>query len=157
MHLRIQLRRFLVLSLLSLGASLAHAQNPDPLFTASKEQLAVVKAILAQQAAWNKGDLEAFLKFFKDAPDTEVMLGNPVYGLTDIRNAFHTLNPNAESMGKLDDSEIQVRALGDNFALATGKYHLTRSHKGGGDAQGTFSEVLEKTAAGWQVIFSESI
>ncbi|MES2392342.1 MAG: SgcJ/EcaC family oxidoreductase [Acidobacteriota bacterium] len=154
------LRRLLLISLLAAGALPVvpmHAQNPDPLFTATREQLAVAKTILAQETAWNKGDLDGFLKFFKDAPDTEVMLGNPVYGLTDIRNAFHTLYPAADAMGKLEDSEIQVRSLGDNFALATGKYHISRSHKAGGDAQGTFSEILEKTPTGWQVIFSESI
>jgi ketosteroid isomerase-like protein len=46
--------------------------------------------------------------------------------------------------------------MGDNFALATGKYHLTRSHKAGGEVSGTFTEVFEKTPAGWKIIFSES-
>jgi ketosteroid isomerase-like protein len=149
--------RILSISLLVCAAIPTLAQNPDPLFTASRQQLDVVKSIHAQQAAWNQSDLDAYLKHFKDAPDTEVILAAPVYGIADIRSAFHQNYPTPEAMGKLEDSEIQVRSLGDNFALATGKYHLTRSRKAGGDAQGTFSEILEKTSAGWQVIFSESI
>ena len=141
---------------LTLGAS-ALAQNHDPLFTATKQQLDVVKIILEQQSAWNKGDLEAYLAHFKDAADTEIILANPVRGIADIRNAFHVNYPSRDAMGTLEDSEIEVRELGENFALATGKYHLARSHKAGGDAEGTFSEVFEKTASGWKVIFSESI
>jgi ketosteroid isomerase-like protein len=59
-------------------------------------------------------------------------------------------------MGKLENSEVEVRELGEKFALVTGKYHLSRSKKAGGDATGTFTEIFEKTAAGWQVIFSEN-
>jgi ketosteroid isomerase-like protein len=151
------LRYFALTLALSLSVAATPAQTPDPLFTATKQQLEVAKIILQQQDAWNKGDLDAYLAHFKDAADTEVILAAPVYGFADVRSAFHQNYPNADSMGKLEDSEIQVRALGDNFALATGKYHLSRSHKAGGDAQGTFSEIFEKTKDGWQVIFSESI
>jgi hypothetical protein len=40
--------------------------------------------------------------------------------------------------------------------MATGKYHLARSRKAGGDVDGTFTEVMEKTTAGWRVIFIET-
>ena len=84
------------------------------------------------------------------------ILGGPVRGLTNIRSSFHINYPNKEAMGTLDYSDVEARELGEKFALATGKYHLERSKKGGGPADGTFTEVLEKTPAGWQVIFTES-
>jgi uncharacterized protein (TIGR02246 family) len=145
--------------LLTIALWTAHAlaQSSDPLFTASKQQLAVVKVVLAQQDEWNAGDLEKYLSHFKDAADTSMMLGAPVRGMGNIRNAFHLLYPNRESMGELDNSEVEVRELGENFALATGKYRLTRTKKGGGEIRGTFSEIFEKTPSGWKVIFSESI
>jgi ketosteroid isomerase-like protein len=134
----------------------AAAQNSDPLFTATRQQLDVVKVVIAQQDAWNKGDLDGYISHYKDAPDTQAVLANLVRGLENIRAAFHLNFPNKESMGNIDDSDVQVRALGENFALATGRYHLTRSKKGGGPIDGTFSELFEKTPAGWQIIFSES-
>jgi len=134
----------------------ARAQNEDQLYTASKLQLDVTKVLLAQETAWNKGDLDGYLSHFKDAEDTRALLGAPVRGLQHIRDAFHNSFPNRESMGTLENSEVEVRALGENFALATGRYRLVRSKKGGGNLEGIFTEVMEKTPAGWQVIFSES-
>jgi len=132
------------------------AQQPDQLYTASKQQLDVTKVILAQQAAWNTGDLDRYVSFYKDAPDTEAILAGPTIGLAAIRSAYHLNFPNRDSMGAIEDSEVNVRALGDNFAIATGKYHLMRTKKAGGDAIGTFTQVFEKTSAGWQIIFSEN-
>jgi len=148
------MRLFLLLTFIALPPALA--QQPDQLYTATKQQLDVTKVILAQQAAWNTGDLDRYVSFYKDAPDTEALLGSDVHGVTNIRNAYRLNFPNRESMGAIEDSDVNVRALGDNFALATGKYHLMRSKKGGGDAIGTFTLVFEKTSAGWQIIFSEN-
>lgn len=134
----------------------ATAQSPNPLFTATRQQLDVVKIILAQRDAWNKGDLDAYLSHYKNAPDTQAVLANLVRGFDNIRTAYRLNFPNKESMGSIEDSEVEVRALGENFALATGNYHLTRSRKAGGDVQGTFTELFEKTSAGWQIIFSQS-
>jgi ketosteroid isomerase-like protein len=134
----------------------ATAQSPDPLFTATRQQLDVVKIVLAQRDAWNKGDLDGYLSHYKNAPDTQAVLATLVRGFDNIRAAYRLNFPNKDSMGSIEDSEVEVRALGDAFALATGKYHLSRSRKAGGDVDGTFTELFEKTSAGWQIIFSQS-
>lgn len=134
----------------------ASAQNPDPLFTATRQQLDVAKIVLEQQDAWNKGDLDGYLSHYKDAPDTQAVLATLVRGIDNIRSAYKANFPNKDSMGSIEDSEVEVRAMGDNFALATGKYHLIRSRKAGGEVSGTFTELFEKTPAGWKIIFSES-
>jgi len=134
----------------------AASQNPDPLYTATRQQLDVVKIILAQQDAWNKGDLDAYLSHYKDAPDTQAVLANLVRGVDNIRSAYKQNFPNKDSMGTIEDSDVDVKALGDNYALATGKYHLNRSKKSGGAVDGTFMELFEKTPSGWQIIFSQS-
>jgi uncharacterized protein (TIGR02246 family) len=139
-----------------LFAAPAVAQSSDPLFTATRQQLDVVKIILAQQNAWNKGDLDAYLSHYKDAPDTQAVLANLVRGIDAVRSAYKQNFPNKDSMGTIEDTDIEVRALGDNYALATGKYHLNRPKKSGGPVEGTFMEIFEKTANGWQIIFSQS-
>jgi uncharacterized protein (TIGR02246 family) len=148
------------LRLIALAAALSPlaglAQAPDQLYTATHQQLDVAKALLAQQAAWNRADLEAYLNFYKDAPDTQAVLAGPVRGMQSIRNAYSINFPRAETMGSLDESEVDVRALGDDHAIATGHYHLTRNKKGGGDADGSFVDIFEKTPSGWKIIFSET-
>lgn len=137
-------------------AAPAVSQKEDPLFTATRQQLDVVKIILAQQNAWNKGDLDAYLSHYKDAADTQAVLANLVRGVDNIRSAYKQNFPNKDSMGTIEDTDIEVKALGDSYALATGKYHLNRSKKSGGPIEGTFMELFEKTQAGWQIIFSQS-
>jgi len=148
------------LRLIALAAALSplagFAQSPDQLYTATQQQLDVAKALLAQQAAWNHGNLESYLNFYKDAPDTQAVLAGPVRGMQSIRNAYSINFPRAETMGTLDESEVDVRALGSDHALATGHYHLTRTKKGGGDADGSFVDIFEKTPTGWKIIFSET-
>ena len=134
----------------------AVSQKEDPLFTASRQQLDVVKIILAQQNAWNKGDLDAYLSHYKDAPDTQAVLANLVRGIDNIRSAYKQNFPSKDSMGAIEDTDIEVKVLGDSYALATGKYHLNRPKKSGGAIEGTFMELFEKTPAGWQIIFSQS-
>jgi len=132
------------------------AKQQEKLYTATHQQLEVVKIVLAQEAAWNRGDLDGFLSRFKDDPDTQVVLGVRARGMTTIRNAFHTNYPNREAMGAIEYTDIEARELGENFCLATGRYRVERSKKAGGAAEGNFTEVFQKTAQGWQVIFSET-
>ena len=132
------------------------AQSPDQMYTASRAQLDVTKVIIAQEKAWNNGDLDAYLSHYKDARETEAVLNGPVRGLPNIRSAYHIAFAGKDAMGHLEQTEVEVRELGPAFALATGHYHLQRAKKNGGDAQGTFTEVFEKTAAGWELIFSET-
>ena len=132
------------------------SQSQSQLYTASREQLDVTKVVLAQEKAWNSGDLDGYLSQFKDAGDTEAILNGPVRGLSAIRAAYRASFPNKEAMGTLEQSSVEVRELGPNFALAIGKYRLSRSRKGGGDAEGNFTEIFEKTDQGWKLIFSEN-
>ena len=150
------LRRLLFAFTLATLPALALAQAPDQLFTATRNQLDVTKVLLAQQAAWNRGDLDGYLGRYKDAPDTQAILGAPIRGLANIRSLFHVNFPNRDTMGTLEQSAVEVRELGDNFALATGRYQITRPRKFGGDGEGSFTELFEKTANGWLVIFSQT-
>jgi ketosteroid isomerase-like protein len=118
-------------------------------------QAADATALLtAQQAAWNKGDMQAYTSFYKDAMDTEALLPMPIHGLQSIRNQYAINFPNAEVMGTLEETDVKVRPLGEGFVLATGFYHLVRGKKAGGEADGTFIDVLEKTSRGWKIIYS---
>ncbi|MDQ2924921.1 MAG: DUF4440 domain-containing protein [Acidobacteriota bacterium] len=156
-QLRISATLFALLFCVATGFGMSgHSQTQDRLYTATHQQLEAVKIVLAQEAAWNKGDIDGFLSRFKDDPETQVMLGTSVRGLAAIRAAFHTNYPNHEAMGQIGYSDVEARALGENFALATGSYHLERSKKTGGPADGSFTEVMEKTAKGWEIIFSET-
>ena len=113
----------------------------------------VLTLLKDSQGAWNRGDLKTFASFYEDSPQTTFVGKNVTKGGPKaILERYQRNYPNRESMGALSFSEIEVRALGTEFALATGKFALQRSAAGGGDTSGRFTLVLRKTASGWKII-----
>ncbi|MDQ2832860.1 MAG: nuclear transport factor 2 family protein [Acidobacteriota bacterium] len=139
----------------SLPATL-HAQDPNPLHTASRQELDIVKVLLAQESAWNKGDLPGFASGYKDAPDTLFITHQISRGFAGLLDAYKRDYPSRAAMGTLAFSELEVRPLDDNFAVCIGKYHLDRSKKEGGPAEGLFSLVFEKTGKGWKIVIDHT-
>ena len=129
-----------------------HAQDMQQLTTASRTQLDVVKVLLAQEAAWNRGDLEGFAQSYKDSPDILFITNIVNHGFAGIVDAYRRDYPNRGAMGTLSFSDLEVRPMDDNFAVVIGKYHLERTKKDGGNADGMFSLVLEKTDKGWKIV-----
>ncbi|WP_263367454.1 YybH family protein [Edaphobacter bradus] len=129
-----------------------HAQDMQQLTTVSHEQLDVVKVLLAQEAAWNRGDLEAFSQAYKDSPDTLFITNIVNRGFAGMVDAYRRDYPTKAAMGTLGFSDLEVHPLDERFAVAIGKYHLERGKKDGGNAEGIFSLVFEKTDKGWKII-----
>ncbi|HUD23361.1 MAG TPA: nuclear transport factor 2 family protein [Acidobacteriaceae bacterium] len=138
------------------GQADKQAQEVDPLHTATREELDVSKAIVAEENAWNRGDVDGFVKGFKDSPETVFMGKLVLEGYAQILADFKRNYPTAASMGELTYSELEVHAMGESFAVCLGKYHLERAKKEGGGADGTFSMVLEKTGAGWKIVLDHT-
>jgi ketosteroid isomerase-like protein len=143
--------------LLAPAHSNAQAQDGDnPLHTASRTELDVVKVLLSQEKAWNAGDLEGYVKGYKDSPDT-LFVGRQVSkGYAQILDDYKHNYSTRASMGTLTFSELEVHPLSDTFAVCLGKYHLDRSKKDGGPADGMFSLVLEKTNDGWKIVLDHT-
>jgi ketosteroid isomerase-like protein len=141
----------LVLFLLLAFAPTLHSQTPN-LKTASQLELDVIKVLLRQETAWNRGDLDAFAEGYKNSPDTLFINAQIQRGYDSMLAAYHHNYPTKESMGTLAFSALEVHPLGDNFALCIGRFHLDRGKKAGGSADGLFTLVLEKTSAGWKIV-----
>ncbi len=121
-------------------------------------QAGAVRQLLKEsEDAWNKGDLATFASYYEDSPETtfigrEVTHGGP----KEIVARYQRGYPTRDAMGALTFSEIAVRPLGADYAVANGKYSLKRTATGGGDATGRFTLVLRKTPAGWKIIHDHS-
>ena len=129
----------------------APAQNSQ-LKTASQQELDVIKVLLAQEAAWNRGDLEGFIQGYKSSPDTLFITRQVFRGVDGLIEEYRDNYPNRAAMGTLAYSELEVHPLDEKFAVVIGKYHLERNKKEGGNADGIFSLVFEKTDKGWKII-----
>jgi uncharacterized protein (TIGR02246 family) len=117
-----------------------------------------IRAMLKNsEAAWNRGDMVAFASDYEDAPTT-TFVGRDVTrgGVDAILARYQRGYPTAEARGVLTFSEIEVRPLGEGYALALGRFALKRTAAGGGDAAGRFTLVLKRTAKGWKIIHDHS-
>jgi ketosteroid isomerase-like protein len=140
-----------VLALFLVAAVSARAQD-DQLKTASKQELDIIKVLVAQEDAWNKGDLQTFIQGYKNSPDTLFVTHQVFRGVDGMIDEYRHNYPTKAAMGTLGFSELEVHPLDERFAVVLGKYHLDRGKKDGGNADGIFSLVFEKTDQGWKII-----
>ena len=144
----------LVLLGLTIPLTLA-AQQPikDPqLHTASKTELGCIKVLLAQERAWNAGDIDTFAQGYKNSPDTLFLSRDISRGYAGMLQNYHHEYPTRAAMGTLSFTDLEVHPLDEHFAVVLGKYRLERGKKDGGPAEGLFSLVFEKTEAGWKIV-----
>jgi ketosteroid isomerase-like protein len=150
--------RIVSLSLILLAPTLLLAQlgEDSPLHTATQQELDVIKVILKQEAAWNKGDLGTFVEAYKDSPQTLFVTHQVSHGYAGLLDEYKHDYPSKASMGTLAYSDLEVHSLDANYAVVVGKYHLDRSKKDGGSSEGLFSLVFEKTDKGWKIIIDHT-
>jgi uncharacterized protein (TIGR02246 family) len=149
-------RLYAVVFALFVTITLAASAQDDQLKTASKQELDIIKVLVAQETAWNKGDLEAFIQGYKNSPDTLFITHQVFRGVSGMLEEYRHNYPSRAAMGTLAFSELEVHPLDEKFAVVIGKYHLERGKKDGGNADGTFSLVFEKTDQGWKIIIDHT-
>jgi ketosteroid isomerase-like protein len=110
-----------------------------------------IRAVLTeQQAAWNRGDIPAFLQGYWNSPElTFAGSDGIVRGYDGLMKRYSKTYPDKARMGELEFSGLEIRSLGSDSALVLGHWHLKRSV---GDAGGVFSLVFHRFPVGWRII-----
>jgi ketosteroid isomerase-like protein len=141
----VRILRFLALIVFAIPSILV-AQNASPAAQA-------IRAVLDRQAVdWNRGDLDAFAAGYKNSPDILFMGPTISRGYAQMLDRYRKGYSTKEKMGTLSFTGIEVQPLDERFATVTGDFHLERTSAGGGNADGYFLLVVEKTTAGWKII-----
>jgi len=132
-----------------------HAKLIPPTNDTRQADRTAIQAVLdAQQQAWNRGDVDAFLTGYWHSPELTFSGSNGVArGWDGVMARYKKNYPNREAMGHLDFSQLEFHFLGPDAALVLGHWHLQRDPiKGGGDVGGVFSLVWQRFADGWKII-----
>jgi uncharacterized protein (TIGR02246 family) len=122
----------------------------------TQDETAIRGVLDAQVAAWNRGDVVAFMQGYNNSPDTTFVGKTIAHGFSSILDRYRKIYADKEKMGQLTFSDLEVHPLDARFATVTGRYHLARSADGGGDAEGIFSLIFEKTKDGWKIILDHT-
>jgi ketosteroid isomerase-like protein len=112
---------------------------------------AAIEAVLnAQQSAWNRGDVDAFLVGYWHSPELSFSGSSGVArGWDGVLARYKKNYPDRGAMGQLDFSELEFRFLGPDAALVLGHWHLKRDK---GDIGGVFSLVWQRFPEGWKIV-----
>jgi ketosteroid isomerase-like protein len=112
-----------------------------------------IRAVLDKQVVdWNRGDLEAFATGYKNSPDILFMGSRISRGYAQMLDTYRKGYSTKEKMGTLSFTALDVQSLDEHFATVTGNFHLERTPAGGGNADGYFLLVFEKTPDGWKIV-----
>ena len=136
-----------------LGGGEVYNAKPLNLFdtAVSSEQSQSIRTVLsAQQTAWNRGDIPAFLEGYWNSPQlTFAGSDGIVRGYDGLLARYRKSYPDKQSMGELDFSGVEIRPLGPTAAFVLGQWHLKRQ---AGDVGGVFSLVFQRLPDGWRII-----
>jgi L-asparaginase / beta-aspartyl-peptidase len=118
------------------------------------DRAAIAGVLTAQQDAWNRGDVDAFLVGYWHSPELTFSGSSGVARGWDAVLARYKKNyPDKAAMGHLDFSELEFRFLGPDAALVLGKWHLKRQEDYvTAEIGGVFSLVWQRFPEGWKII-----
>ena len=123
-------------------------------FCQSGDETEVRNVLARQNAAWNRGDVEAFMVGYWEN-DSLMFIGKSgvTYGYKNTLANYKRNYPDTTVMGKLTFTLIQVKQLSPDYFHVTGKYYLTRTI---GDASGHFTLMFRKINGKWVIISDHS-
>lgn len=111
---------------------------------------AVRKVLDDQVAAWNKGDLDGFMKGYWDSPELFFISGGKsVQGFKALKERYDTnYRGDGKEMGKLTFSEVHVEPLSPDAALVRGKWQVETKKETVG---GWYTLLFRKLDGGWKI------
>jgi uncharacterized protein (TIGR02246 family) len=139
-----------VLLAVIMGTGLPWFSTGQPLGDAQEDRKAIRQILTAQQTAWNRGDVDAFLEGYWHSPELTFSGSSGIArGSDGVLARYKKAYPDRAAMGHLEFSGLEYRFLGPDAALVLGNWHLKRES---GDMGGVFSLVWQRLPEGWRII-----
>jgi ketosteroid isomerase-like protein len=110
-----------------------------------------IRAVMeVQQAAWNHGDIEAFMGGYDHAGTTTFVSGDEITrGWQTVLDRYKQRYNTPGQMGTLSFSELEIQPLSPSYALADGRWLLTRAND---TPHGRFTLLFRQTSNGWRIV-----
>jgi ketosteroid isomerase-like protein len=128
------------------GFSVMVAQSPA---WGQSEPKEIWKVLDDQAAAWNRGDIDGYMKGYWNSDSTVFASGgNLTRGYHDVLARYKKSYGSREKMGSLAFRDLVVRQISPTAAVAMGIWELKRSAD---KPWGRFTLILEKKPEGWRI------
>ena len=117
----------------------------------SSNSISQIQSVLtAQQDAWNRGEIDAFMNGYARSPSTVFISEDEVRrGWETVRDRYRAKYSDRAKMGMLSFSDIEVTMLSPDAAVVLGRWQL----KGGNDEpHGRFTLIFKRLSEGWRIV-----
>ena len=133
----------------------ADAITASSIYTTGHEAVreSAIRSVLEQQvAAWNKGDIEGFMRGYWMSKDlTFFSGGSETHGWSETLERYRKSYKTAgHEMGQLTFGDIRIEMLSPDSAFVRGTWKLTMSD--GKTPHGLFTLIFRKFPDGWRII-----
>ena len=120
----------------------------------SKDEKAIRDLMSRQSSAWNKGELDNFMKGYWEN-DSLMFVGKSgvTYGYKATLENYKKGYPDKTAMGELNFTLIKIDKISREYIFVVGKWHLKRTI---GDLQGHFNLLFQKINNAWVIIVDHS-
>ena len=116
----------------------------------------VIKNVLtAQAAAWNDGDLDAFMRGYWNSPDLRFVSGTTVSkGWSQTLKRYRDRYGEGAALGRLSFDGLDVEMVTGDVAVVVGRFALAR---GEGVETGSFTLVMKRFDGLWRIVHDHSV
>jgi len=113
-------------------------------------QIAIRVLLEAQQAAWNRGDIDGFMDGYERAETTTFVSGDELTrGWQTVLDRYKQHYKSREEMGTLTFSELTITPISPDFAVADGRWQLTRAND---SPHGRFTLLFRQLNNNWRIV-----
>lgn len=140
------------ITILPLAACATQSGAPIEMGQSQKEaETAAITALLEEQdAAWNRGDIDAFMEGYIKSHELRFASGGKVTRGWDETNArYHNTYGGPETMGTLITDDYEVVILSPDAAIAHGRWKLEGRE---GTPWGLYTLVMRKIDGDWKIV-----
>lgn len=113
--------------------------------------VAEIQSVLTgQQDAWNRGDIDAFMKgYARSASPVFVSEDGVRRGWETVRDRYRVKYSDRAKMGTLGFSEIEVTMLSPDAAVVLGRWRVKRAND---EPHGRFTLIFKRLPEGWRIV-----
>jgi uncharacterized protein (TIGR02246 family) len=138
-----------LLGLLAFAVS-ACAGRPEAAVNQDKIAAEIRAVMEAQQAAWNRGDIDGFMEGYDRAETTTFVSGGELTrGWETVLARYKQRYSSREQMGTLAFSDLAVASLSPEVAVVDGRWQLTRTND---VPHGRFTLLFRRANNSWRII-----
>ena len=119
--------------------------------TQTQNATAQIRSVLrAQQEAWNRGDIDAFMNGYARSASTVFVSEDTIRrGWETVRERYRKKYSDRAKMGTLTFSDLEIALFSPDAAVALGRWRLERAKD---RPHGRFTLIFKRLPEGWRIV-----